>query len=121
MPPIPRPRSSHLTNNEENINEKQQSSTLQLSQSRTRRLQQKSTHTTNNEALDTPKPLVTVTNEDEEQEPNGVNNSFIARIRENDTLARYKRELSSPGPNNQNDGIIPSSYSLYLYHLIIFR
>jgi hypothetical protein len=38
-------------------------------------------------------------------EESAINNSFIAKIRENDTLARFKRELSSPGPSSQNNGI----------------
>jgi hypothetical protein len=104
MPPIPRPRSSHLIQNEENINEKQQSSNPPLSQSRARRLRQKTTPSSNNETLETPMPIVSVTNELKEQETSAINNSFIAKIRENDTLARYKRDLSSPGPANTNDG-----------------
>jgi hypothetical protein len=110
MPPIPRPRSSNLSHNEENINEKQQSSIPQLSQSRARRLKQKTTPTISNETSETLIPVVTCANEDEEQESNAINNSFISKIRENDTLARYKRELSSPGHGNQNDGIIFFSF-----------
>jgi hypothetical protein len=104
MPPIPRPRSSHLIQNEESINEKQQSSHPPLSQSRARRLRQKNATITNNESLETPMTNVPSTNELKEQETSAINNSFIAKIRENDTLARYKRDLSSPGPANPNDG-----------------
>jgi len=107
MPPIPKPRSAHLSYNEENINEQQQQSSIPpLSQSRVRRLKQKTTANINNETLETPISVVSVTNEDEEQETSAINNSFIAKIRENDTLARYKRELSSPGHGNQYDGIV---------------
>jgi hypothetical protein len=121
MPPIPRPRSSHLSNNEENINEKQQSSIPPLSQSRARRLKQKTTPTINNEISENSTPIVTVTNEDEEPETSAINDSFIAKIRENDTLARYKREISLPGHGNQNDGIIFLSFiNLSIHRLIIF-
>jgi len=110
MPPIPRPRSSHLSHNEDNINEKQESSIPPLSQSRARRLQQKTITTINNEISENSTPIINVANEDEEQETSAINDSFIAKIRANDTLARYKRELSSPGQGNQNDGIIFLSF-----------
>ena len=41
MPPIPKPRASYLSHNEENTNGKQQSSIPPLSQSRARRLKTK--------------------------------------------------------------------------------
>jgi hypothetical protein len=50
-------------------------------------------------------PVVTCADENDEKESSAINNSFIAKIRENDTIARFKRELSAPGHGNQNDGI----------------
>lgn len=101
MPPIPRPRSAHLSQNDESSNDKTQSSIPSLSQSRLRRLQQKTQH---NETYDNPTPLPNSSNDNHENESDAVNNSFIARIRENDTLARYKRELSAPSSQNQIEG-----------------
>ena len=106
MPPIPRPRSSHLPQNGGNSNEKPQSTNPPLSQSRARRLQQKTTTIANNEI---PESSTFLTNEEDEHESNAANNSFIARIRENDTLARYRREPSSPAHTNPNDGRVFTS------------
>jgi hypothetical protein len=115
-PPIPKPRASELSHTEENNNEKLQSSIPPLSQPRARRLKQKTTVTINNQIPESPMSVITVTNEDEEKETSAINNSFIAKIRENDTLARYKRELSSPGHGSQNDGIIIfCSLLIFLY------
>ena len=94
MPPVPRAHSAHLLNNEDNHNEKPQSSNPPLSQSRARRLKEKTTTTTNNEVPRTP-PVVSNANS---------NSSFIDRIRENDTLARYKREISSSSQTDSTDG-----------------
>jgi hypothetical protein len=105
MPPVPKPRASHLSHNDENINEKHRSSTPPISEARARRLKQKTTPTKNDEIPESPSPVVTASREDKEKESSAINNSFIARIRENDTLARYKRDLSSPGPANQANGI----------------
>jgi hypothetical protein len=110
MPPTPKPRASHL---EENINEQQQSSTPPLSQSRARRLKQKTTPITN-EIPQSPKPTIIIENDDEEKESNAVNHSFISKIRENDTLARFRRATPSPNSLNQNDGI------LYLLTLLFY-
>ena len=96
MPPVPRPRSAHLLNNEENVSEKSQSSNPPLSQSRARRLREKTAANTNNEIPRTP-PAIPSSNSE---------SSFIDRIRENDTLVRYKRELSSPNQINSTDGKI---------------
>lgn len=92
MPPLPRPRSAHLPQNDESSIDKTQSSNSSLSQSRLRRLQQKTTSTLHNEISEPSTPLRHRSNDDDDDET-AVNNSFIARIRENDTLARYKREL----------------------------
>lgn len=103
MPPVPRPRSAHLLNNEENANEKCQSSIPPLSQSRARRLKEKTAANTNNEIPRTP-PATPSSNSE---------SSFIDRIRQNDTLVRYKRELSSPNQNNSTDGKIFSFKSIF--------
>jgi hypothetical protein len=113
MPPIPKPRSAHLLRNEENINEKSQSSIPPLSQSRARRLKQKTTSTIDNDTSESPIATAHIADENEEQESSAINKSFIAKIRENDTLARYKREFSSPGHSNQNDGMISSSFYFF--------
>ncbi|CAF1447009.1 unnamed protein product [Adineta steineri] len=75
IPPVPKPRASHLISSEENINEKPKS------------------------------PIPPLKDEDEEkqQQSNIINSRFIAKIRENDTLARFKRQSSSPTHANQND------------------
>ena len=113
MPPIPPQPTLHLTQSEDGINEKQQSSYPPLSQSRARRLKQKTTTMTNMEPIEMPTPTVPGAHELKEQETSAINSSFISKIRENDTLARYKRDLSSPGPANPNDGnfIDRSQYS----------
>ncbi|CAF3369353.1 unnamed protein product [Rotaria sp. Silwood1] len=103
MPPIPKPRSANVSRTDENINEKPPPSTPPLSQSRARRLKQKTTFT-NNETPESPTPIITVSNEDEEKDTNLINNSFIEKIRQNDTLVRFKRNSSSPSSGNQSDG-----------------
>ncbi|CAF1378776.1 unnamed protein product [Rotaria sordida] len=102
MPPIPKPRSANLPRTDENINEKQPPSTPPLSQSRARRLQQKTT-LTNNETFESSTPIISVSNEDEEKETDVTRNSFIEKIRQNDTLARFKRNSPSPSHLNQSD------------------
>jgi hypothetical protein len=107
MPPVPKPRALHLSPLEEHINEKPKSSAPPLSQSRVRRLKQKTT-ATNDETPESSMPAHNVANEDEEKQSNTINKSFIAKIRANDTLARFKRESSSsPNHGPSDNGIIP--------------
>ncbi|CAF4170961.1 unnamed protein product [Adineta steineri] len=107
MPPVPKPRASHLISSEESVNEKPKSPIPPLSQSRARRLKQKAV-LPYDETPESPSPSINVTQEDEDEEKqqqsNIINNRFIAKIRENDTLARFKRQSSSPTHANQNDG-----------------
>lgn len=116
MPPLPRPRSAHLPPTDESSDDKTHSSVPSLSQSRLRRLQQKTTSTLHNELTPPSNP----SNENDENDSDVVNNSFIARIRENDTLARYKRESSSPNSRNQTDGIAISSFLLLKFSFFVF-
>ncbi|CAF2420842.1 unnamed protein product [Rotaria sp. Silwood2] len=101
MPPTPKPRSANLPRTDNDINEKQPPSTPPISQPRARRLKQKTT-LTNNEISELSKPIISVSNEDEEKEKNIINNSFIEKIRQNDTLARFKRNSSSPSQSDDN-------------------
>ena len=102
MPPLPRPRSSHLPQHDESSNDKTQTSAPSLSQSRLRRLQEKATSTLHNEISE----QIPSNTTDDDNDESSVNNAFIARIRENDTLARYKRESSASSSRSQNDGIV---------------
>ncbi len=120
MPPVPKPRASHLSPSEENINEKPKSSVPPLSQSRVRRLKQKTT-ATNDETPESPMPAHNVATEDEEKQSNTINKSFIAKIRANDTLARFKRESSSPNHGHSDNGIMPFFNNYVIRLLIIFR
>ncbi|UJR27704.1 hypothetical protein I4U23_008981 [Adineta vaga] len=101
-PPEPKPRASHLLPSEEKTNEKPKSPVPPLSQSRARRLKQK-TAAANDDIPESPSSIVVITNEDEEKQTQLINNAFIAKIRENDTLARFKRVSSSPGDVQSND------------------
>lgn len=101
---MPKPRASHRSPSEENLNEKDKSSIPPLSQSRARRLKQKTTPTYD-EIPQSPNPVINIDNEDDEKQPSIINNSFIAKIRQNDTLARFKRDSSAPNHGNSNDGI----------------
>ena len=97
MPPTPKPRASHLLDNDDNRNDRSTPSTPPLSQSRARRLRQKATP-------ESSKSITVIDHDDEEKETSAINNAFIAKIRENDTLARFKRETPSPSPSSHTDG-----------------
>ena len=122
-PPTPKPRASHLSLIEESNNEHSLSAMPSSSESRIRRRQQKTASNIPDVPV-SPSPVATLVHDDAERAPATVNNAFIAKIRENDTLARFKRESSSPAASSQNDGTIASS-SLILHSCpwwpLIFR
>lgn len=106
VPPEPKPRASHLASLEEISDENSKSPAPALSQSRVRRLRQRGV-ATNDEPPKSPPlrpPPVVVTVDDEEKPTKLINNAFIAKIRENDTLARFKRLSSTPGDGQSIDG-----------------
>lgn len=105
MPPIVKPRSANLSRTDESINEEENLATPQISQPRARRLQQK-TAPSNNEISALPTPPVKIVNSNEEKGKKLINNAFIEKIRNNDTLARFRRDGSSPTPGSQSDGIV---------------
>lgn len=108
MPPTPKPRVSQLINNEEPSAEKLPPSTPPLSGSRARRLKEKSAiHANEHTALKpSPKFSAQPVHDENEQTTSAVNNNFIAKILPNDTIARFRRERSSPSssPSIQTDG-----------------
>ena len=91
---------------DESISEKQESSTpSMMSQSRARRIKQRATAA----SIDTSEPVTpihTSSNEHEEKDTKSINQAFINKIRENDTIARFQRNSSSLNSDNQTDGII---------------
>ncbi|CAM4915498.1 unnamed protein product [Rotaria socialis] len=102
MPPIPKPRASNLTNTDESGSERQDLSTPPISQSRARRMKNKTT-SSDNETSESQASSATTAREDEEKEARIVNNAFIEKIRQNDTLARFKRNPPSLVSEGQSD------------------
>ena len=74
-----------------------------ISQARARRLERR-TRAQHNDIPNSPKPASTSSKELEETESTAINHAFISKIRQNDTLARFKRESPSPSSSISADG-----------------
>lgn len=120
MPPAPKPCASNLIIHDENVQERPTSASSLISQSRARR-RQKATHPPN-EPPESPLPVKTPpVYDDGPKASNLVNNAFIEKIRQNDTLARFKRNSPTPGSVSQSDGITSLLTLIFLFlNLVIY-
>lgn len=100
MPPQPLPRAAHLIPSEESSSDKAQSPIPPLSQSRARRQRQRA----GLPSAETPQLPPSTPDTPEESKPKLINKAFIAKIRENDTLARFQRLSPVPADSGSTDG-----------------